>query len=422
MVLKSFWRVLTQSDKQGSNLTEYRHFLSAHWACICGAASHFLLIFVFLYIGLNIMAYVNIVSVGIFLFGLYLVHKHSNFLLTSVLAAFEVNAHAGLAIYFLGWDAGFQYFIFAVVVGAFFFKHRKVSIYLALFSIFNFLILFLLFAARTPPFYASDTIINFFHISIGFTALIIVFVFASVFSRAVNETEALLKIQFDRAESLLRNILPATVAERLKEKQELIADGFGQVSILFADIQNFTELSDTLKPDDLVYFLNNYFSLFDDLLEPYGMEKIKTIGDAYMVACGCPDHCHNHAENTVGFAMAMLSATRVFNQNHNMNFSLRIGINSGPVIAGIIGKKKYVYDLWGDTVNVASRMETSGAPGKIHITENTFQLIKDKYSVTKRDPIQIKGKGLMQTYFINPEFKTPKKMLAADSLIMKQEC
>ena len=422
MALKSFWRVLTQSDKKGLNLAEYRHFLFAHWACISAAVTHFVLIFVFFYIGLNIMAYVNIISVGIFLFGLYLIHKHSNLLLTSVLAAFEVNAHAGLAIYFLGWDAGFQYFIFAVVVGAFFFKHRKISMYFASFSILNYLVLFFLFAARTPPFDASEAIINFFHVSIGSSVLLMLFLFASVFSRAVNETEALLKIQYDRAESLLRNILPLTVAERLKEKQELIADGFAQVSILFADIQNFTEFSDSLKPDDLVYFLNNYFSMFDDLLEPHGMEKIKTIGDAYMVACGCPDHCHNHAENTVGFAMAMLSATRAFNRNHNMNFSLRIGINSGPVIAGIIGKKKYVYDLWGDTVNVASRMETSGAPGKIHVTENTYQLIKDEYSVTKRDPIQIKGKGLMQTYFINPEFGTPGKMFVAGSLITKREC
>lgn len=223
---------------------------------------------------------------------------------------------------------------------------------------------------------------------------------AYTFSRAVNETEELLRIQHERAERLLRNILPVSVGERLKEKEQLIADGFAQASILFADLQNFTEFAGTTSPQRLVRTLNVLFSAFDDLLEHHGVEKIKTIGDAYMVASGLPGKSDNHAEQITDYALAMLSAVKNFNEEEGYNFSLRIGIHSGPVVAGVVGKKKYAYDLWGDTVNVASRMETSGVPGLIHLSESTFNLIKDKYRLTKREPIMIKGKGLIQTFLL----------------------
>ena len=397
MQFKPAWR---PNEVQGMSLSEYRFSIFSFWALSCGAVSHFFLVFLFIHIGLNIMAFVNVISVIIYLLCIYLVYKHI-LLFPFLLAILEINVQAGLAAYFVGWDAGFQYFIFLIPVASFFFPDKRVSFFCSFFSLLFFSILLLLLVGHTPPFFVPEAIVRMLHLSVGVTTLIILSVFAFAFRSAVDATEDLLQIQFNRAESLLKNILPSTVAKRLHEKEQPIADGFPEASILFADLQDFTRFSGTIKPNDLVQILNDYFSEFDDLLDVYGIEKIKTIGDAYMVAAGLPEASGDHAEAITEFALAMLATTRDFNRKHGKNFSIRIGINSGPVVAGVIGKKKYIYDLWGDTVNVASRMEASGEPGQIHITENTYRLIREKYDVIKRDPLQIKGKGLMQTYFIN---------------------
>ncbi len=401
MEYSPFWPLPVEISRDKFALADYRYLLFAHWASICGIVTHFALIIVFFYIGLNIMAYVNIGSVALFTYCLYLAHKRSNYLLLGILMVSEINIHAALAVYFVGWESGFQFFILLVPVGVFFLPIMKLaSMSAVLVSMSFFATMFLLLRDRTPLYQVSPSIIGTFNLSVGLSTLLILGIIAYAFSLAVDFSEKLLKIQHKNTEGLLHNILPISVTERLKEQKGIIADGFTDVSILFADLQSFTEYSDTKRPEDLVFVLNNYFSIFDDMLEQYSMEKIKTIGDAYMVACGCPDECKNHAEKAVDFALAMLAATWRFNRENDINFSLRIGINSGPVTAGIIGKKKYAYDLWGDTVNVASRMETSGLPGKIHITENTYRMINGKYEVIKRNPILIKGKGLMQTYFV----------------------
>ena len=288
MDLKSFWSRPQQEGKKKFDYAEYRFFIFAHWGLIIAAVIHFLFIFIFFYIGLNIMAYVNMISVGIFLLALYLVRKHLYFLFSSLLASFEFNVHAALAVYFLGWEAGFQFFIFSLVLGAYFLPDKKFAILVTIFSLANYIALFLLFATRTPTFYHSDSIISLFHIINSATLLIIITTLAYVFRSVVDVTENRLQFQYDRAERLLRNILPVSVGERLKEKEQLIADGFPQASILFADLQNFTEFAGSTDPEYLVHTLNELFSSFDDLLEQNEVEKIKTIGDAYMVASGLP--------------------------------------------------------------------------------------------------------------------------------------
>lgn len=402
MDLKSFWSPQQKEGKKKFDHAEYRFFIFAHWAFIIAAVIHFLLIFIFFYIGLNIMAYVNMISVGIFLLALYLVRKHLYFLFPSILASLEVNVHAFLAVYFLGLESGFQYLIFLLVLCAFFFPNVKAATFITLFSLANYILLLLLFIENTPPFFVPTATLNLFHIFLSASTIIIIAASAYIFRHVVNVTEALLNIQFDRAERLLRNILPVSVGERLKEKEQLIADGFPQASILFADLQNFTEFAGSTDPRNLVKTLNELFSSFDNLLEHHGVEKIKTIGDAYMVATGLPQKSSRHAEQITDYAHSMIEVINNFNKKNGLDFSVRIGINSGPVIAGVVGKKKYSYDLWGDTVNVASRMESSGSPGEIHLSENTYRLIKNKYSFIKREPLQVKGKGLMQTYFVKP--------------------
>ncbi|HEY9653012.1 MAG TPA: adenylate/guanylate cyclase domain-containing protein [Coleofasciculaceae cyanobacterium] len=209
-----------------------------------------------------------------------------------------------------------------------------------------------------------------------------------------------LALERERSERLLLNILPKAIAERLKNEKSIIADQFAEATVLFADIVGFTQLSSKISAAELVVLLNCMFSMFDQLTEQHGAEKIKTIGDAYMVAAGLPTHRSDHAQAIANLALDMQKAIAEFNAEQNQSFSIRIGINTGPVVAGVIGLKRFIYDLWGDTVNVASRMESHGLAGGIQVSETTYQCLKEQYLFEKRGIIQVKGRGEMTTYFL----------------------
>ena len=211
-----------------------------------------------------------------------------------------------------------------------------------------------------------------------------------------------IKTQNEENERLLLNVLPEPIAERLKQGEATIADSFANVSVLFSDLCGFTELAKRCSATELVDMLNRIFSDFDELMERNGLEKIKTIGDAYMVVAGLPQERDDHASILAKAALDMLEVIRTFNQSHQVELSVRIGINSGPVVAGVIGKKKFIYDLWGDTVNMASRMESHGIPGEIQISQTTYDLIRQEgeFKIEPRGEISVKGKGQMTTYLL----------------------
>src|ERR687886_211193 len=215
-----------------------------------------------------------------------------------------------------------------------------------------------------------------------------------------KKMESELRKERNKTENLLLNLLPEPIAERLKEEPGVIADKFEKATILFADLVNFTHISTTMPATKLVYLLNEIFSSFDELTEKHGLEKIKTIGDAYMVAGGIPIARPDHAEASAEMALDMLVAIDELNVKLEATFDLRIGINSGPVVAGVIGTKKFIYDLWGNAVNTASRMESHGVPGRIQVSFYTYELLRDKYEFEERGSIDIKGQGEMRTYFL----------------------
>lgn len=214
------------------------------------------------------------------------------------------------------------------------------------------------------------------------------------------QVETSLNEERRKSENLLLNVLPDSIVHRLKYDSNNIADNFANVTILFADIVGFTEFSKKIPPEKLVALLNEVFSKFDDLASKYKLEKINTIGDCYMVASGLPEENEDHASRITNFALDILEAIKDFNIGKEIPFQIRIGINSGPVVAGVIGKKKFIYDLWGDTVNTASRMESNGKAGQIQITENTFGIIKNQFKIISRGMIDVKGKGRMKTYLV----------------------
>jgi len=216
----------------------------------------------------------------------------------------------------------------------------------------------------------------------------------------LKHEQAMLEIEQEKSEKLLLNILPASIAQRLKTGEKVIADEYDKVVILFADIVEFTSISQHIAPKMLVENLNKIFTHFDQLVEKFGLEKIKTIGDAYMVASGLNGIHYGLVRNTADLALTMACDIQNFSLDGQRKCDLRIGIHIGSVTAGVIGSKKFSYDVWGDAVNTASRMESSGEAGKIQVSEQFYNYIKDDYDCLHRGKMEIKGKGLMDLYFL----------------------
>ena len=221
----------------------------------------------------------------------------------------------------------------------------------------------------------------------------VVFTLLAVFAQQRRDAQ-------DRAENLLLNILPRSIADKLKAKPQTISDSFTAASILFADVADFTPMAEHVAPAELVNMLDRLFGHFDGLAERYDLEKIKTIGDCYMVAAGIPLPRADHAQALALVALDMLDAVEFHGAMGDLGLELRIGINSGPVVAGVIGRKRFLYDLWGDAVNIASRMQTEGTPGRIQITRATYELLKNEFVCEPRGTIPIKGKADMETWYL----------------------
>jgi guanylate cyclase len=228
----------------------------------------------------------------------------------------------------------------------------------------------------------------------------IAFILLASFARQRNAALTALRDEQQKSELLLLNILPQSIAERLKAATQTIADEFPAASILFADVVDFTPLARRLPPAEVVGLLDRLFSRFDALVEQHGLEKIKTIGDCYMAAAGVPDPRPDHAREAALLALDMRDAVSRSTVAGQPALELRIGINSGPVIAGVIGTKRFLYDLWGDAVNTASRMESHGTPGQIQITRETYELLREEFICRPRGTISVKGKGSMETWYL----------------------
>ena len=255
-----------------------------------------------------------------------------------------------------------------------------------------------------PPDWFTSTMLA-MNIAVGGT---MVFTLLALFAKQRSDALAALQVEQAKAENLLLNILPRSIADKLKAESQPIADQFGSASILFADVVDFTPWSERLTPDEVVGCLDHLFSHFDDLAEQYGLEKIKTIGDCYMVAAGVPEPRSDHARALALMALDMLDAMRADGEAGHLGLELRMGINSGPVVAGVIGRKRFLYDLWGDAVNMASRMESYGTTGRIQITRATYELLAEEFECEPRGTIAVKGKGEVETwYLVRPRGERP---------------
>ncbi len=258
--------------------------------------------------------------------------------------------------------------------------------------------------ASTPAKVPIKTSVFFFALNFAaISSIVYLLVRYSVIEKAklqanLEETHHLLQQEQERSERLLLNILPGPVAERLKHDCQTIADGFGDVTVMFVDIVNFTKVAEGMTPQQVFAMLNRIFSSFDELAEQFGMEKIKTIGDAYMVAGGLNNEQSNYTRSIAELAMAMRDLLQRDYAVNDMHLDVRIGIGTGPVVAGVVGKKKFIYDLWGDTVNLASRITSEGVPGMIQVDATTYKRLAADFAFHEPQTIYLKGKGNTVVY------------------------
>ena len=385
------------------NSAKGRERALAAWSIPLAAILHFSYILLFAYWQVWPLTIFNIFSVLFYVGLLSIVLRLEKQSLANSLAMAEIVVHQALVIFYIGWGFGAQYLLLLTMVLMFLLKtdySRKVQAGITT----TMTIIFICFYYYTetslplytvPPFQLA--IINMLNILFSFATIAVGIIFAT---HLANQAETALALEHEKSEALLNNVLPTVIANRLKDTDGTIADDFANASILFADLAGFTPFSASLPPAQLVNMLDTIFSRFDELVDEYGLEKIKTIGDEYMVASGIPTPREDHAEALAHFALAMRDSLTEFNQQYNSNLQIRIGLNSGPVIAGVIGKRRFLYDLWGDSVNTASRMESHGLPGEIQVSAATYKLLDGKFTFVDRGLIEVKGKGTMQTYFL----------------------
>jgi adenylate cyclase len=225
--------------------------------------------------------------------------------------------------------------------------------------------------------------------------------------REIVRAEAAMEVEYERSEALLANILPSSIAERLKDpSRNTIADKYEDASVLFADIAGFTERASDMAPDKLIRFLDRLYGDFDALVDKHGLEKIKVSGDSYMVVSGVPEPRADHVEALAAFALDMAEAASQLRDSRGDALPLRIGLACGPVVAGVVGSRRFFYDVWGDAVNVASRMETTDSIGRIQVPEDVYRRLKDDFVLQERGVVEVKGKGLMRTWYLigrNPD-------------------
>jgi class 3 adenylate cyclase len=321
--------------------------------------------------------------------------------LAILLFILEQSVHQFVLVKYHGINLGFQSYHFIGPVLIFLTSYRlsvKISIICLLFISYCFLILYGL--NNVPLLNLNVDFIREAHLTNAVILFMTFSLIAYVYQASVESAEKNYENEQIKTNKLLHNILPAEIVSRLKAKPGKIADKYSEASVLFADLVGFTELSSSMSPSRLVDIIDDIFGKFDLIVDNLGLEKIKTIGDAYMIVGGVPIENNNHAELISNAALEMQRAIKSFNKEKNENLNIRIGIHTGPLIAGVIGNKKLTYDIWGDTVNIASRMESHSENGKIQISETTYNLIKGKFLTEERGKIDIKGKGEMRTFYL----------------------
>lgn len=395
------------SDVSTSN---FRFYKLSNLVLTLGMLVHLTWIPLFSWYGAYPMAWLNIGSLAVYVFSISWNRKGYHFT-SSIIMVLEILLHQLAAVRYFGSEAGFQAYV--LVIGLFPFlmpKGRWGLKFLLLGACFGVYLFFIYLGEKTIPLFdLSNGQTEYLRVSNTLFAFISLAVSGGYYNIAMHQTEAQLeersdelKKEKDKSDELLHNILPHEVAEDLKRNGQSEARQFDHSTVLFTDFVGFTSIAQSLSAKELVDEIHTYFKAFDEIIERHGLEKIKTIGDAYLAVSGLPHSDPEHAVKCVRAALDLVAFTEK-KATTGGRFRIRIGLNSGNLVAGIVGVKKFAFDIWGDTVNTASRVETAGEAGKINISESTYLLIKDRFDCAYRGKISVKGKGEMAMYFVEKE-------------------
>ncbi|HNL69738.1 MAG TPA: adenylate/guanylate cyclase domain-containing protein [Leptospiraceae bacterium] len=344
-------------------------------------------------------------AISLVLYGLcWILVRRGNAVISSVILSLFGNLQITTLVLYYGFGGGIQWY-YGVLMAAPLVtipgKRQPLRMVLASLPLILFLWTHYEFRIRgRMPLAEADPGVVIFFFSNSLSSLLILGVMVAYFRYAAVRAESELEVERRRSDALLLNILPESIAGRLKLGEKTIADRFENVTVLFADLVHFTKMSAEIPPEEIVRILDEIFSSFDEAAARLGLEKVKTIGDAYMAIAGAPEEKPDHAHRAVLFGLEMLSILGVISDRLGRKLDLRIGIHTGPVVGGVIGRDKIAYDFWGDTVNTASRMESHGEAGSIHISEETRREIEGGFVTRERGRMEIKGKGVLQTYFV----------------------
>lgn len=358
---------------------------------------HFLFILLFWTVGERELAYFNIGSCILFIVVLHLTYRGWLYL-GVFLANIEVVAHAIFATLMMGWSTGFHYLILVTPAAIFLAPKGKewIKYFISTMNMLAYLSVYYLShqAAKVPYEIQAINIANI--VSLFFLLALI----GLGYSVGAAQAEKTIHLAHEKSKKLLHNILPKNIANKLKDNNKTIAESYDEATVMFIDLVGFTRMFKKHSAQMLVGLLNEIFSIIDDLVVKYRLEKIKTIGDAYMIAAGVPVARPDHADAMCSLALELVDVLNIYNIENNLNIEFRIGINSGPVVAGVIGKNKFIFDLWGDSVNIASRMESHGTPGRIQVGPCTYEKLKNHFHFEKRGFVGVKGIGEVETYYL----------------------
>jgi adenylate cyclase len=384
-------------------MKDRRRYSICIFASVFGCFLHVGFLIAFYFLGVTPMFYYGFISVLTWMTVIFITIRFQKYSLVAIIGIAEIVLHQVFAVFYVGWAPGFQYLLIMVAIEPFLVmpeSRMRLAIATSAAPSIVFLLLAVFLSGASPIYAIPIAVIRIMNITNILILLVVQTISPLLFAYYVKKAEDKADAEFERAENLLHNILPVPIAERLKAAPLAIADGFDCATVLFCDIVDFTKLAERLTPAQVVDFLNALFSRFDVVADKYGLEKIKTIGDAYMVASGLPERRACNAHYMAEFALDVLDEIRAFNRERGMDISMRIGMNSGPVVAGVIGKRKFIYDLWGDAVNMASRMESHGIAGKIQVTDDCYRLLEGEYEFEDRGIIEVKSKGPVRAWIL----------------------
>jgi len=389
------------------NSDNLRFYKLSNLVLTLGMFVHLHWIFYFFFLRAYPMSAVNIFSVLTYITSIVLNRRGHHFT-SSIIMVLEIIIHQVFAVFYFGASCGFQYYILVISIFPFLMPRGKwlTKVLISLNCIISFVFLNFFWSKFFTPMYQigsihadylnlSNTLFSFFSLTLS----------GAFYSLAMHDTEDVIKMEKQKSDNLLLNILPANIAQELKQIGKTEAQLHDNVTIMFTDFKDFTKLSEELTPSELVKLIDYYFKSFDRITTKYKIEKIKTIGDAFMCVAGFQAESKLAAKEMILCALEILDF--ITNENKSpknetkRSFDIRIGINTGSVVAGVVGETKFAYDIWGDAVNIASRMEKLGEINSINISDATYQIVKDDFDFIARGEIEVKNKGYMKMYQLN---------------------